>query len=156
MILKLELNNTTKEKFSKKFFQEIFFETISTAGMECLAKKTVHLSMALVDEDEIRKLNSEYRKKDKPTDVLSFCEYEKKEHVCEDARREIFLGELIVCVEYVASVSKEEKEPLEYSLKYIAAHGILHLLGFSHGPKMFSLQKKVADKLENKKKKYAK
>jgi probable rRNA maturation factor len=150
MKLKLELNNTTKEKFTKKFFQEIFLETMRVAGMECLEKKTVELSVALVGEDEIRRLNSQYRKKDKATDVLSFCEYEKKELICSEKNPDIFLGELIICPGYVAKVSEEEKEPLEYSLKYIVAHGILHLLGFPHGKKMFALQALVANNLEYK------
>lgn len=148
MKIKLEFNNTTKEKFSKIFFQKIFTETLKTADMDCLSDKLIELSIALVNEEEINKLNLEYRKKNKPTDVLSFCEYEKKELICKEKNKSIFLGELIVCPEYISKVSIEENEPMEYSLKYIVAHGILHLLGFEHGRKMFNLQREVADKFQ--------
>jgi len=148
MKINLEFNNTTKNKFSKKFFADIAAETLLESGMECLEEKKIELSVALVDEKEISRLNFEYRKKNRPTDVLSFCEYEKKEAVCEDKRENIFLGELVVCPGYIAEISKQEKEPLEYSMRYIVSHGILHLLGFGHGKKMFSLQTQVADTLE--------
>ena len=148
MNIRLEFNNTTKDKFTKKFFAEIVSETLLQADMECLAEKNVELSVALVSEKEIHELNLEYRKKNRPTDVLSFCEYEKKEAVCEDKKKNIFLGELVVCPEYIAEVSRKENEPLDYSLSYIVSHGILHLLGFGHGKKMFSLQMQVADTLE--------
>jgi probable rRNA maturation factor len=148
MKLKLEFNNTTKNKFSKKFFQEIFSETLHKTKIDCLNDKELEISLALVDEKEIEKLNILYRKKKKPTDVLSFCEYDNLEDICNQGEKDIFLGELIVCPEYITKISNEEKEPVSYSLKYIVSHGILHLLGFPHGKRMFFLQKAVADELE--------
>ena len=150
MKTKLEFNDTTKSQFGKKFFQEIFLETMKIAEISCLEDKSIELSVALVSEEKIVELNSQYRKKNRATDVLSFCEYEKTADICKDESSNIYLGELIVCPDYIAKVSAQEKEPLNYSLKYIVAHGILHLLGFTHGKKMFALQLGVADKLENK------
>ena len=91
----------------------------------------------------------EYRKKDKPTDVLSFCEYATKEELCNEAAMidQVFIGELIVCPTYIEANAKEDGESLEYALTYIVSHGVLHLLGFDHGKKMFDLQQKVADQL---------
>lgn len=147
----LEVNNATKHKFPKNFFLDIFKHVLKIVGREELAKRELELSIAIVNEDEIKILNKQYRKKNSPTDVLSFCEYEKIEDLCAqnmpDDKQRIFLGELVVCPDYVQKNADEDGETLEYALTYITAHGILHLLGFEHGKKMFALQKQVADEL---------
>ena len=145
----LEINNKTTYKFSKKKFVSIFKRSLELADFECLENKTLELSIAIVSEKEIHKLNLEYRKKDKPTDVLSFCEYATTEELCNEAAMidQVFIGELIVCPTYIEANAKEDGESLEYALTYIVSHGVLHLLGFDHGKKMFDLQQKVADQL---------
>ncbi|MDD5397070.1 MAG: rRNA maturation RNase YbeY [Candidatus Moranbacteria bacterium] len=143
----LEINNKTAQKFSKKKFLGVFARTLELAKLQCLENKTLELSVALVAEDEIQTLNTQYRQKKKPTDVLSFCEYESVKDLCNEKQEHVFLGELIVCPEYIRKNAQEDGESLEYALTYIVSHGILHLLGFDHGKKMFDLQRKVADDL---------
>lgn len=147
----LEVNNSTEYKFSKKFFLDVFKCTLKLVDEVILNQKELELSLALVGENEIAVLNNQYRKKNAPTDVLSFCEYEKTADLLEqNAAKEIkhiFLGELIICPDYIQKNANEDGETLEYALTYITAHGILHLLGFEHGQKMFALQKQVADEL---------
>ena len=144
----LEVNNKTTYKFSKKKFMGIFQRSLALADLGCLENKILELSVALVSEDEIQKLNSQYRKKQLPTDVLSFCEYESTEKLCEKKNEnEVFVGELILCPKYIERNANEDGQSLEYALTYITAHGIFHLLGFEHGKKMFALQKQVADEL---------
>jgi probable rRNA maturation factor len=63
-----------------------------------------------------------------------------------DKKEQIFIGELILCPAYVKQ-NVDKGESLEHALAYITAHGILHLLGFEHGKKMFALQAAVADNL---------
>jgi probable rRNA maturation factor len=83
--------------------------------------------------------------------VLSFCEYATTDEICKEsallAGGDMFIGELILCPTYIEKNSQEDGETLEYAMTYITAHGILHLLGFDHGKKMFSLQKLVAEQL---------
>ncbi|EKE19135.1 MAG: hypothetical protein ACD_9C00124G0009 [uncultured bacterium] len=148
----LEVNNKTAEKFPKKFFLEIFRRSMELADLQCLKNKSLELSVALVEEDEIEKINTQYRKKNSPTDVLSFCEYENMEEFCEkiskSQEQNIFIGELILCPKYIARNAREDRETFEYALAYIVAHGIFHLLGFEHGRKMFSLQQQIADQMQ--------
>lgn len=147
----LEVNNKTTQKFSKKKFMGVFQRSLALANVICLENKTLELSVAMVGEDEIETLNSQYRKKKSPTDVLSFCEYASTADLCEQAAPievgQIFIGELILCPTYIERNAKEDGETMEYALTYITAHGILHLLGFDHGKKMFSLQRLVAEQL---------
>lgn len=147
----LEVNNKTPQKYPKTFFSSIFKYSMKLADVACLADKTVELSVALVDESEIHSLNKRYRKKDSPTDVLSFCEYENLESLCDENKKSseqsVFIGELILCPTYIKRNADEDGESMEYALTYIIAHGILHLLGYPHGKKMFAMQKIVAQDL---------
>ncbi|NTW27383.1 MAG: rRNA maturation RNase YbeY [Candidatus Moranbacteria bacterium] len=127
----------------------IFQHSLKLANLACLENKTLELSVALIEEEEMHILNKQYRKKDRATDVLSFCEYESILKLCEKGalmdEEQVFIGELILCPTYIERNAKEDGESLEYALTYITAHGIFHLLGFDHGKKMFTLQKCVAD-----------
>lgn len=146
----LEVNNKTSQKVAKKTFLSIFSATLDLANAPCLEGKTIELSIAMVDKEEMQTLNSQYRKKDAPTDVLSFSEYESMAEICQQAENEndIFIGEIILCPAYISNNAKEDGETFEYALNYITSHGILHLLGFPHGKKMFAMQRSAADMLK--------
>lgn len=151
----LEINNKTPHKVDKKTLLEVMKATLKVADFNCLENKKIELSVALVESEEMRILNNQYRKKNKPTDVLSFSEHEDSKKICESAIIEkaeaFFLGEIILCPAYIEKNAEEDGETFDYALNYIVSHGILHLLGFSHGKKMFALQKFVADQIEKEK-----
>jgi len=83
-----------------------------------LAKK---ISLALVSDIEIRRLNRVYRHKDKVTDVLSFSFADRD-----------FLGEVLICLPQARRQAKLHKHSLKKELKFLTVHGILHLLGYDH------------------------
>jgi len=97
-------------------------------------EKEVELSVAVVDRDEIQNHNKEYRKKDEPTDVLSFCYENDSKHVS---------GELILCLEVIKENAAEDKIPWEEEFRKNIFHGLLHVLGYEHGDEMFSLQESM-------------
>jgi probable rRNA maturation factor len=74
-----------------------------------------HVAVALVDEDEIRRLNREHRGLDAPTDVLSFPVDEAGPAA---GPRE--LGDVVICPEHAADLVEA------------AVHGVLHLCGYDH------------------------
>ncbi len=101
-------------------------------------KLEYEISVALVDRDEIKKLNFEYRKNDESTDVLSFG-YERSD---EDIQ-----GELILCPEIIWENAIEDGiDPMEELLKNLI-HGILHVSGYEHGDEMFGIQDLVLSSL---------
>lgn len=100
--------------------------------------KEVQLSVAVVGPDEIKKLNRQYRKKDEPTDVLSFA-YENTEKELQ--------GEIIVCPEVIKRNAKEDGIKFEHELKKNLIHGFLHILGYEHGDEMFGLQDDVCQSI---------
>lgn len=92
--------------------------------------KNFNLSMVYADSGLMRKLNRIYRKKDKPTTVLSFP-LSKKDG-------EIFLNLPLI---------KKEKIDLDY----LFIHSLLHLKGFRHGAKMEKKEKSIFKKFYGKK-----
>ncbi|MDP2913836.1 MAG: rRNA maturation RNase YbeY [Candidatus Aminicenantes bacterium] len=83
--------------------------------------------LAFVDDPEIRELNRKFRKKDKPTDVLSFPLNERA------ADGKFYLGDIIISVATASLQAADLGHSLERELEYLTIHGFLHLLGFEHG-----------------------
>jgi probable rRNA maturation factor len=87
------------------------------------------LSLAIVDLAEMSELNSTYREKDGPTDVLSFgcddpCPVEGDEPIA--------LGDVVLSPEVAIEQAKELGRTIEEELNLLLVHGILHLLGYEH------------------------
>lgn len=146
MKLKIDINNTAKSPAKKAFVKKVILMTLEKSGYLEFAKKSLNLSLAWVDEVEMRRINKLYRKKDKATDVLSFCEYEDASDLKKVVDQDLFLGELILCYNYIQEsvVGRTSEIDLQKELARIIAHGVLHLLGFSHGKKMFIIQDVIA------------
>jgi len=84
------------------------------------------LTIRLTDDEESQALNSEYRGKDKPTNVLSFPF---------DAPPEVpleLLGDLVICVGVVEREAVEQGKTAEAHWAHMVIHGCLHLLGYDH------------------------
>ncbi len=86
------------------------------------------LSVLIVDDPEMAKLNREYRGIDHTTDVLSFpmLEGEFGEIAPE------MLGDIVISAETARAMSQETGTPFEAVLNLLLIHGILHLLGMDH------------------------
>ncbi len=102
-------------------------------------KVKVILSVALVSENEIARLNKQYRQNDKSTDVLSFCY----------RNGDVLEGEIILAPEVIEKNSQEDKIEFQEELKKNIIHSILHIIGYEHSDEMFGLQKKILDKVKN-------
>ncbi len=98
----------------------------------------------------IRILNRDYRKKDKPTDVLSFIYGEGNP----DVGDENFYGEIIICPAVAKKQAKLYNNDLNMELKRLLVHGFLHLLGYDHEisaeaeKEMFKKQEELLMQLE--------
>ena len=86
------------------------------------------VSITFVDKDEIHKLNKEYRKVDRPTDVLSFPMNE--EFLIEGV--DSMLGDIVICMDIAKDQAKEYGHSLDREIMYLTCHSMLHLLGYDH------------------------
>lgn len=147
MKLNLEINNATQSPIRDNFLVAVAEKTFAELNLDFFDGKEIIISVALVAPEEIKKLNNEYRKFDSVTDILSFPEHQSiediKTSVAETQGNELFLGELILCYDDIREYAQKENIELEQELANVVSHGILHLLGFAHGEKMFAIQEKI-------------
>ncbi len=95
--------------------------------------RTVELSVRLTGDDEVHALNSEWRGKDKPTNVLSFpmSEQHELERADEDGP-ELMLGDVVLARGVCEREAAEKAVPVESHATHLIVHGTLHLLGYDH------------------------
>lgn len=91
-----------------------------------LRLKNVELSLCLVRDEEIRQLNALWRKKNAPTDVLSFPGSEMP------GVGKRILGDIVISMETARRAARKFDSSLNDELDLYLAHGLLHLLGFDH------------------------
>lgn len=108
--------------------------------IENLDSDKVYVAITLTTPEEIREINSQFRKIDKETDVLSFPIFEKKdidmlrknnEPVDKDMPQDV-LGDIIISIKRVEEQAKEYGHSIERELAYMVVHGFYHLMGYDH------------------------
>jgi probable rRNA maturation factor len=102
-------------------------------------------NVIFVDEEEIKRINKEFRKIDKVTDVISFALIDDAELVQTNE-----LGDVFICVEKAISQAEEYGHSARREFAFLAVHGYLHLCGYDHqSPEeekvMFELQDKILE-----------
>jgi probable rRNA maturation factor len=93
------------------------------------AASTASVSVALVDDRAIRKLNRTYRGKDKPTNVLSFPSGEPVDGA---AAKRLQLGDVAIALGTVRREAKDQGKSVADHLTHLMVHAVLHLLGYDH------------------------
>jgi probable rRNA maturation factor len=107
---------------------------------------TWEIGIRITNDQELHELNRQYRGVDRPTDVLSFGEYEDDDDdfivpdgVYDDdefddpeADEAAYLGDLAISYERVLAQAQEYAHSSRRELCYLVAHGTLHLLGYDH------------------------
>lgn len=90
--------------------------------------KQFSLCVRVASLEESQSLNSQYRGKDYPTNVLSFT-FDMPDCIEQDT---LELGDLVVCADVVAREAQEQNKQLFDHWAHMIVHGTLHLLGFDH------------------------
>lgn len=96
------------------------------------------VGIAFLPDARMRKLNRQYRRCDRPTDVLSFAAQDP-------------WGDIVLAPAYIRSSAKAQRVPFREELLRVSVHGLLHLFGYDHATKkdekrMFGLQERVVGK----------
>ena len=111
---------------SGKQFSSRKLKKIANGVLALLKQEDAELSVALVGNAEIRKLNAQFRKKDYPTDVLSFP---AAKGIVSDFR---LLGDVVISVDKAKQQARERSWTLDEEMITLLIHGVLHLLGYDH------------------------
>lgn len=122
--------------------KQLLTKTVQTAlKIESIAMPSM-VSILLVDDDEIRRINLEFRAKDSVTDVLSFPMLEMKDGkflvqpgASDMEKGTLFLGDIVIAVPKALEQAQTFEHSAERELAFLTVHGLLHLLGYDHEKK---------------------
>jgi len=150
----IEINNLTTNSIDEEFLKKVVKivlkgESAPPAGG--WRKEEKGLSVALVGEGRMRKLNKKYRRRNRVTDVLTFGEIPSgpigpKGRMPNSIKG---LSEMVICLQEVKKNAKRIGISFEKELAQVLIHGVLHLLGYDH-----EKTKKEAEKMIEKEEYY--
>lgn len=95
------------------------------------AYRHANLSLVLLDENDARAFNRDYRGKDYATNVISFALNEGSDFGIE-YNPDILCGDLIICPQVVEREAAEQGKTLHQHFAHLIIHGTLHLAGYDH------------------------
>lgn len=129
----LYIDNRSTFEWGEKW-EEIIKKAVRTSldyeefGQEC------EISVSVVTNEEIQKLNKEFRNIDRATDVLSFPQltFEEEEIADVNENDEIILGDIIISIEKAKEQAEEYGHSLEREIAFLTVHSMLHLMGYDH------------------------
>ena len=137
----IEFNFEYLGSFSESETRMIVKKAISEVLKEMDFKKKYYLSVLLTDNNGIKKINKQYRKINKSTNVLSFPQND--ERFITKKTSKIILGDIVISLEKIIKESKLQNKNLSDHLSHMVVHSLLHLLGFNHEKvKDFKIMKK--------------
>ena len=105
------------------------------------------VSIAFVDDEAMKNLNRQFRRKNKTTDVLTFP---ADETYGDPNRRGRPLGDIVISIDQARRQAADEKHSVATEVRYLILHGILHALGYDHetdNGEMNALELKLRDSL---------
>lgn len=91
----------------------------------------IEVSVTLTNDQNIQKLNNNFRQKDKPTNVLSFPQ---NDWSTEDWKDDpvLLLGDVVVSFQTIHKEAEEQSKSLEHHFTHMLVHSIVHLFGYDH------------------------
>ncbi|MCC2678002.1 MAG: putative metal-dependent hydrolase [Pseudobdellovibrio sp.] len=124
----IQVNQTAVRQAAKdaKFIELSVKKIVRYLGTQKIRNKDLltskkELTVVLLSPQQMKKINFQYRKKNKPTDILSFAGVEP-----------VSLGELLLCPSVLKKQAKEHDHSMQAETFYMLVHGLLHLLGYDH------------------------
>ena len=133
-------------------YEEIYLRLLKRTFAHLKLKFDPIISVSLVDNEFIHKMNKEYRGIDRPTDVISFAFLDNEDRVSLYKSKEpVVLGDIYISIDKAKEQAVEYQHSLERELSFLFVHGLLHLLGYDHMNEedekvMFKLQDEILQK----------
>ena len=139
----IKINFDTLEKFSQEWqerISEVFGYGLSLLGQS----EKFEINLSFVEDEEIQRLNSDYRQVDKKTDVLSFpahdfvlgetvdCSLAEYALNVNPETGRFMLGDIVICPEVASLQAEELGHSFEQEVARLAVHSFLHCFGYDH------------------------
>ena len=130
-----------KTKKIKNFVKKSVDQTLEILEYK---KRKTYVSVFLTNNEEIKKINSRYRKINKPTNVLSFPQNEKR--MINNLENYLVLGDIVISLEKILSEANAQKKKFFDHLLHMIVHSALHLYGFDHSNMKESMKMEAKEK----------
>ena len=118
----------------RAFIRKVIRTALAAEGMELPCE----VDVLLTNDENIHRINLEMRQVDRPTDVLSFPEFDltpgelPAQEDADPGTGLIPLGDMVISMEHVTAQAKEYGHSNRRELAYLVVHSVLHLLGYDH------------------------
>lgn len=118
----------------RAFIRKVIRTALAAEGMELPCE----VDVLLTNDENIHRINWEMRQVDRPTDVLSFPEFDltpgelPAQEDADPGTGLIPLGDMVISMEHVTAQAKEYGHSNRRELAYLVVHSVLHLLGYDH------------------------
>ena len=131
--MNLLIDNRTEELLAAELEDAILRAAAEALKYEAF-DENCEISVSIVDNEEIRQINKQFRNIDRATDVLSFpmLTFEGEEEADRNENGEIILGDIIISLERAREQAEEYGHSLKREVAFLTAHSMLHLLGYDH------------------------
>ena len=126
-MVKITSRNISGIKLERALLEKLK-KTIRTAVAAEYPQRELEISILFCGDDEIKRLNREYRGIDKATDVLSFPLLDEED----DGVSPAVLGDIAISVPRAQLQAEEYGHSFEREICFLAAHSALHLIGYDH------------------------
>ncbi|WP_155287207.1 rRNA maturation RNase YbeY [Lacticaseibacillus zhaodongensis] len=131
----MDLTLFNDDKLLDEEHEELVKKLVEFAAKELGSAPDTEMSITIVKDEEIRRINREYRNTDRVTDVISFA-IEDDESADDDfvgfEGIPENIGDLFIAPGKVAEQAKDYGHSFERELGYTVVHGFLHLNGYDH------------------------
>ena len=122
----VEVTGAAVPRFSRREMAEFVRKVLIALRVD----DDIHeVSIAIVDDDAMRTLNRQFRKKNKTTDVLTFPADASDADPHAKGRP---LGDIVISIDQARRQALEQRHSLATEVRYLILHGILHALGYDH------------------------
>lgn len=126
-------------------YEEVFNDLMRKTLSFLSIKDNYIVDVTIIDNQEIHKINKEYRGVDRPTDVISFAFFDDENESLVKGDAPKSLGQILISYQKAEEQAKEYGHSLNREMSFLFVHGLLHLLGYDHmnekdEKEMFKLQ----------------
>lgn len=105
---------------------------VIAAALAAESHSDAEMTLVITDDEAVAALNRQYRGVEGPTDVLSFPAQEPAPGFVSAPEADAYLGDVIIALPFTRRQAADLGRPLAAELRLLAAHGVLHLLGYDH------------------------
>lgn len=132
MNAKISIKNKVKDIELPKNYRALIRKACNSSLLFEGISDLAEVNVTLVNDDEIKELNSAFRGIDKSTDVLSFPLGENGEYDINPETDALMLGDIVISAEHALKQAEEYGHSIDREIAFLTVHSMLHLLGYDH------------------------